>query len=221
MKLNKELFYKSFKQTPQLDFLLDKLDNSTTITRLSWYAYILATIEHETAGTFKPVVEGYWIKTNRENALYNYYLRNNKGAIKSIFPNTQIIKQGNLTAVYPINPMYYGRGLVQVTHIWNYEKFDKILNIPLLEKPELANEPETAWKILEIGMVQGLYTGKKLADYLNDKGLDFYSARRIINGVDRASQIAGRADKYFNALEWIEQAKAENGIDRYVGEAKP
>ena len=187
MKLNKELFYKSFKQTPQLDFLLDKLDNSETINRLSWYAYILATIEHETAWTFKPITE----KGNQRYLTGKRY--------------------------YP----YIGRGYVQLTWDFNYKKFGKILNIPLLEKPELANEPKTAWKILEIGMVQGLYTGKKLADYLNDKGLDFYSARRIINGVDRASQIAGRADKYFNALEWIEQANAENGIDRYVGEAKP
>ena len=177
--INRELFYKIFKQTPELDFLFDKIDKSETINRLSWVAYILATIKHETANTFKPI--------------------------------TELGSQKYLTQkrYYP----YIGRGYVQLTWDFNYRKFGKLLNIPLLEHPELANEPETAWKILEVGMVQGLYTGKKLSDYLNDTEMDFYNARKIINGLDQATTIKFYAGQYFQALEWIDQARAVNGKD--------
>jgi hypothetical protein len=196
--INKEKFYKSFKQTPQMDFLLDGLGTDERITRLSWVAYALATIEHETAGTFKPVVEGYWIKTNRIQKLYNYYRSNNPGALRSIFPNGTTGKT------------YEGRGYVQLTHEWNYAKFG------LKETPDKALEADTALKVLIEGMTKGSFTGKKLSDYLNDSKLDFYSARKIINGLDRATLVAGYAVKYYNALEWAEtpvRAEAENGID--------
>ena len=209
MKLNKELFYKSFKRTNALDFLLDKLDNSETINRLSWYAYILVTIEIETADTFAPVKEAFYLKPESRRI----------AVLKQLYA-------GRKSIINPNGRLYYGRGYVQLTHIDNYIKMNKYIQekfpeADIVSNPDSVCNAEYSWIVLEIGMVQGLYTGKKLADYLNDNGLDFYSARRIINGVDRASQIAGRADKYFNALEWIEQAKAENGIDRYVGEAKP
>ena len=72
----------------------------------------------------------------------------------------------------------------------------------LVQNPDLACEPETAWIILEAGMSKGLFTGKKLADYFTDKKHDFYNARKIINGLDRAGLVQAYAEKYWEVLEF-------------------
>ena len=105
---------------------------------------------------------------------------------------------------------YIGRGYVQLTWKFNYEKFGKLLNIPLADNPALANEPETAWKVLELGMTKGLFTGKKLSDYIKtppglpegEERCDFYNARKIINGLDSAGLIQSYAEKYLEVLDW-------------------
>lgn len=168
-------------------FILSKVKNSS-ITDVRQQAYVLASIRHETAGTFKPVKEGYWIKNNRIEKLYEYYQKNNPKALKTIFPN----------GLSGIN--YLGRGLVQATHDYNYEKFGELLGIDLLGNPDLALEPETAWQITEQGMTKGLFTGFKLSDYFNDKITDFTHARKIINGLDHAVEIAGYAKDFLIKL---------------------
>lgn len=97
---------------------------------------------------------------------------------------------------------YAGRGLVQLTGLTNYKTFSKKLGIDLVGNPDLALQPEIAIKILVLGMEQGLFTGKKLSDYIGEMGTTavFTSARRIINGVDKAVLIAGYADLIQDAL---------------------
>jgi hypothetical protein len=98
----------------------------------------------------------------------------------------------------------YGRGLVQLTWDRNYEWADAALHLngSLLKNFDRALEPEIAVRILIIGMEQGAFTGRKLADYLPGKGTHdgFVAARRIINGTDRAGDIAGYADQIQSAL---------------------
>ena len=92
--------------------------------------------------------------------------------------------------------VYFGRGFVQLTWAENYRKLGKRLGIPLFEDPDLALKPETAAKILVIGMVEGIFTGKKLSDYINDRGTNYREARRIINIMDRADEFAELARRY-------------------------
>jgi len=131
--------------------------------------YVMATVEHETNGSFKPVSEAYWLR----NA--DKYLRTNK----------------NTKRYYP----YYGRGFSQITWKANYAKFEKILGIPLVENPELALDFDVSLEILIYGMKHGTFTGKKLSDYFNHNGSDFIGARKIINGKDKAEKIAKLAQK--------------------------
>jgi hypothetical protein len=49
-------------------------------------------------------------------------------------------------------------------------------------------------------MQKGTYTGKKLSDYINANGVDFYNARRIINILDMAQLIAEYAENFRDAL---------------------
>ena len=39
-------------------------------------------------------------------------------------------------------------------------------------------------------MKEGWYTSKKLSDYINDNKKDYVGARRIVNGTDKAKEIA-------------------------------
>src|SRR5262245_52648343 len=85
---------------------------------------------------------------------------------------------------------YYGRGYVQLTWQKNYEKFG------IADDPEKALEPETAYKVLADGMIAGLFTGRSLGEFVNQHEADYVNARRVINGTDKASQIARAAGKF-------------------------
>jgi putative chitinase len=96
---------------------------------------------------------------------------------------------------------YYGRGFVQITWEHNYAKFADLLNIHLLEEPDLALQADIAAKILCLGMRDGLFTGLKLSHFFNDERTDWIKARRIVNGDDQAERIAQYGEHIFNALE--------------------
>ena len=97
---------------------------------------------------------------------------------------------------------FIGRGYVQLTWKANYQTFANILGIDLLNEPRLALEPENSWKILEIGMSQGLYTGKKLREYVNEDKTDYRNARKVINGTDRAALLAGYAENFYECISF-------------------
>lgn len=99
----------------------------------------------------------------------------------------------------------YGRGLVQLTWDRNFEWADRALGLDgeLLKNFDLALDPAIAARILVLGMETGAFTGKKLADYISDRGTpsEWTDARRIVNGTDRAALIAGYAEKFRDALD--------------------
>jgi surface antigen/predicted chitinase len=95
---------------------------------------------------------------------------------------------------------YKGRGYVQITGRLNYTYWFEQLGIDLVNQPELASEPEIAAQILVEGMRDGTFTGKGLSDYISGSNIDFYNARRIVNGTDDASEIAQMAERYYNVL---------------------
>lgn len=183
-------FGKISKETEEAIAFLTKKLSTSSIQIPRQQAYVLATIKHETADQYTPVVEGYWLRANRIKKLWDYYKEHNPNALKSIFPEG---RDG-------VN--YLGRGFVQITHDYNYRTFSNLLKIDLLHNPDLALDPEIAWKIVEFGMVRGLFTGKKLSDYFNEK-TDFYHARQIINGMDRALEISEIAQKIYRDINQI------------------
>lgn len=131
------------------------------ITSQAQIAYILATVEHETADSFQPVRE-------------SYYLGEPEGE--------------NDRKTLPYYP-YYGRGYVQLTHDYNYRKYSDVLGLDLVNDPDLVMHPDIALFILVDGMKWGAFTGMKLDDCISGNNTDFLSARKIINGTDQAEQI--------------------------------
>ena len=96
---------------------------------------------------------------------------------------------------------YIGRGYVQLTWEKNYRDWSKRLNIDLVKYPAKAQDPNVARCILVEGMQLGTFTGKKLSDYITLKKSDFLNARRIVNGMDKASFIADLAVAYDKSLK--------------------
>jgi putative chitinase len=102
---------------------------------------------------------------------------------------------------HPITGLtYYGRGLVQLTWIENYEKAGRLIGFDLVNHPKLALQLDFAVKILIEGMIHGLFTGKKLSHYFNDNVTDPINARRIINSLDKAELIASYYHIFLDAI---------------------
>jgi len=70
----------------------------------------------------------------------------------------------------------------------------------LVNDPEQALRPAIAYRIMSVGMRKGLFTGKKLSDYINANGCDYKSARQIINGLDQWELIKGYAETLESVL---------------------
>ncbi|PYH40881.1 uncharacterized protein BP01DRAFT_360925 [Aspergillus saccharolyticus JOP 1030-1] len=99
---------------------------------------------------------------------------------------------------------YYGRGYVQITHKENYDKYSKLLSLDMVTHPEIALRPDVSLVVIVHGMSKGSFTGKKLGDYITDfDHKDYINARRIVNGLDRAAEIAAFATFWEGALSGV------------------
>lgn len=149
-------------------------------------AYALATADRETGGTMKPIKE--WGGAQYFTRMYDVTGRDPARARK----------MGNTAP--GDGARYCGRGYVQLTWKANYQKLGDLVGFPLVGNPDLAMRPDVAAEVMILGMSRGLFTGKKLADYITAEKCDFVNARRVINGLDHAKEIAREADHYFAAL---------------------
>jgi len=101
---------------------------------------------------------------------------------------------------------YRGRGYVQLTGRTNYQKYTNLSqelfgeSVDFVNNPDLAADPEYAAGILIHGMSKGGYTGRSLDQYINAEQVDYYNARRVVNGTDQASKIAGYAESFSQIL---------------------
>ena len=154
-----------------------------------WTAYALATAFLETAGTMQPISEyggpSYFRK------MYD---------IEGARPD-KARELGNLTPGDGVK--FHGRGYVQLTGRRNYLKAGAELGVDLIADPEAAKRPDVAAGVMVRGMIEGWFTTKKLGDYINNAPdlKQFTNARRIINGQDRAADVAGYAMTFLAALK--------------------
>jgi len=153
---------------------------------VEWAAYMMATVEHETARRFLPVEE---VGRGQGNP-YGVTLKvacTNRMRSSNCATRLGTAAQGAFR-----ENVYYGRGYVQLTWQSNYAQLGQALGMGrlLMEEPELALEPETAYAVMTYGMTRGAFTGKRLGDYLCDGMKDYVQARRVVNGLDCAAEIA-------------------------------
>ncbi|MCA1934614.1 MAG: hypothetical protein LDL37_04120 [Asticcacaulis sp.] len=155
-----------------------------------WLAYILATAFHETGGTCLPVREtGAASDAVAIARLERAFAAGRLPWVKT--PYWRRDKDGK---------SWLGRGLVQITHRTNYARLGQAIGEDLISDPDRALDPEVALNILFTGMIEGLFTGKKLSDYFNPRRCDWTGARAIINGRESAETVAGYAKAFYAAL---------------------
>lgn len=95
---------------------------------------------------------------------------------------------------------FKGRGFVQITGRKNYTDWSNRLSIDLVANPDKVIERAIAAKILVQGMQKGTFTGLRLGNFISGANRDFVNARKIINGLDRASKIAAMAEDFLRVL---------------------
>lgn len=138
-------------------------------------AYVLASVYHETAKTMHPIEE-YYGSTTRYAPWYG------RGEIMLTWEENYLKQQDKLGAMVKFGELPPDFQY-QVHDDWN-----------------LALVPETSTAICVWGMRDGDFTGKGLDSYIKPGSIDYVNARRIVNGTDKASQIAGYADIFERAL---------------------
>lgn len=170
----------SQQQVNGLSAILDEWQANYAKKDDRWLAYMLATAHHETDRKIAPIEE------------YG------KGKGRPYGKHIKLSKEPYTDT----SNLFYGRGFVQLTWYENYQKAGKKLGIDLINKPELALNLKYATQIMFTGMIEGWFTGKKLSDYFLGDKQDWTNARRIINGTDKASLIAGYATNYYSCISY-------------------
>ena len=114
--------------------------------------------------------------------------------VKEAFNLSEKWRKNNLR-YYP----WYGRGYVQETWEVNYKKQEMRTGICYTDDPDLALVPENAFENMIYGMKHGVYTGRRLDRYVNDKRKAYNYARYVVNGKDKRETIAS----YARTFEYI------------------
>ncbi|MEL4896427.1 hypothetical protein [Crocosphaera sp. Alani8] len=164
------------------------------IRSIGWLAYMLATTFHETARTMQPITE---------YGSFEYFRR---------YCNRKDLGNGPAYGGQPDDgPRFRGRGYVQLTGRRNYTAMTPIVRGFYPGSPDFTTDPEAvkddryAAVIMFYGMFNGIFTGKALKNYIGDpdKGqiVDYYHARKVINGLDKASLIENYAKEFEEALD--------------------
>lgn len=174
--------------------VLDEWETNHAASDDRWLAYMLATAYHETARTLQPVRETLAISDDEAAERLEKAWKSGKLPwVKDPYWRKD-----------PHGQYWFGRGLVQLTFKANYQKLGQDIGVSLVGNPALALQEGPAIKVLFYGMINGEFTGKKLANYFAGGLQDWVNARRIINGLDRAADIAGYGKTYYAAISYTQ-----------------
>lgn len=173
-----------------LDELLGFIADDPEWSDIRHVAYLIATVAHECAFTFKPITE---------RGQRRYFDKYDAGTrIGAVLGN---VRPGD-------GFKYRGRGYVMITGLRNYRVFAEKLGIDLVNDPDKALEPLISYRIAAIGMREGSFTGKAIGRYINAERCEFVTARKVINGLDRAEDIAGYAETILAVIKSQEVSAA-------------
>ena len=170
-------------QLAMLNLILD--EGQARDVPLKQLAYVLATPYHEVGRPMQPVSEN-----------LNYSTKAMMKSWPSRFPTAAstlpYVKQPKKLANFVYGGRMgntgpndgwdnRGRGLSQITGKGMYARIGGLIGVDLVANPDLALRPDIAVKILFTGMLRGIFTGKKLADFISGTKANYTVARAIIN----------------------------------------
>lgn len=177
----------------------------------SWAAYCLATAAHETGGAMVPNVENLnYTSAERIRAVWpsrfptvasaEPFVRNAKGLANRVYNGRMGNRPGSNDGWD-----FRGRGQAHITGREMYAKLDAELDLggELVRNPDLALRPDISARILVIGMIKGLFTGKSLNTYIAaiPTTQQFVNARKIVNPDSNGPKVATLAEMFFAGLK--------------------
>jgi putative chitinase len=193
MQIDRKAFFDGYRsafgklkqsQVNGLGLLLSSIEDYDDLPDVRWVAYVLATVKHECAETWQPIVE-----------------RGPRDYFAKYEPDTDLGKRlGNIEPGDGF--LFRGRGYVQITGRANYARVSRLIDSAagLEHQPDRALIPAVAYEIMAVGMRDGLFTGRKLRDYFNAH-TDYIRARQIVNGLDQAQRIADYAAQFEQIID--------------------
>lgn len=108
------------------------------------------------------------------------------------------------TPAGPYGKVYYGRGPCQVTWLKNYQTAKTRTKIDFVQFPELMCDPHYGVVYMIDAMFGGTFTGLGLRNFVKPgvttTYANFYSSRKIINGLDRAGEHCRYCLQFASAL---------------------
>ena len=198
-KVNRKFFYDTVritlfegslkkKQVEGLNVFLNYWEDNFASLDDRWLAYMLGTAHHEVDRKMQPI---------KEYGGKSYFMKNYD---KSGLRPDKAKELGN--TIVGDGATFHGRGYVQLTGRRNYQDMKNRLGVDLVNQPDLALNTKIATRIIFEGMMEGSFTGKKLSDYLNLSKQQWKNARKTVNGLNKASLIAGYAILYYRAISY-------------------
>lgn len=152
-----------------VEFLIDRCKAHGL--SLSQCAYVMATVQHETANQYIPVREAYWMSENWRRKNLRYFPYYGRGYVQLTW-------------------------LANYQKAANHFKRPELLqNLDLMITDRMLSA-----NVLIIGMMHGWY-GQPLTKYVNGKKKDYVNARRSVNILDKAQLIADYARGWEEGLK--------------------
>jgi hypothetical protein len=172
-----------YEATAGLEQLLAFLENDPAMNDVRLRAYILATVKFETGDRFVPVTE---------QGDAEYFQRYEPGTSIGNRLGNKVPGDGE---------RFRGRGYIGITGRENYYRMSQVLGFEpkmtdLVDNPDKVNDPLVAYRIMSIGMLEGLFTGRKLSDFINERQTDYVGASTIIGSGSSSSRAAAYATDF-------------------------
>ena len=191
MNLDKKIFFNEYKNTIDPDrklsqqevnainVFIDMVEQSWNKLSLKQWAYVFATTFHETAHTFLPVKEAYWMSEDWRKKNLRYW---------------PYFGRGFCQCTWLDNYKYYSKIL----------NVDLVKNPDLALNPKYAFEIMIHGFIngtFSKRKVNGKYVPNKISDFINSEKTDYVNARKCINLLDKAKLIANYANTFEKILQ--------------------
>lgn len=173
-----------------VDAILDEHDKQNELATIQQLAYMFATVRSEVGAEMKPIIENMCYSAerikqvwpSRPEAVKFGSTKTKKcdpeGLANSVYAN----RLGNGSPESGDGFRYRGRGIgAQFTGKDQYKKWSLITGYDLINNPILACDLKIGAHILYKGSIEGLFTGRKLGDYINSTVTDYVNARRVVN----------------------------------------
>lgn len=182
--------------TSALETLVRFLNNDPGMKDLRYRAFALASVKVFTRDRFMPVVE--------EGAT-SYF--------DAYEPGTELGQRvGNVEPGDGVR--YRGRGYIPtIRGRENYALLSKLLGYEpkmtdLVDTPDRLLQPEVAYRVVSIGLIDGLFNGRRIAEFINDEQTDYLAAATVV--ADPRSQEIERAARLFEQI-LLDSASRESG----------